>query len=406
MFFHNFFETGKIMSIKAGLIGVGGYGRIHFTNLKELVKKGMIELAAAVVYPPGSDPEAAAELQSMNTRIFDSADDLFREMKGKLQLICIPTGIALHEPMTIQALAAGANVLVEKPASGSVAGVLHMKEAEEKSTGHHFVAIGFQHIYAKEIHSIKRTILSGRIGKIRAITVRGLWPRNDAYYHRNNWAGKCRTASGEPIFDSPINNAFAHYLNLPLFLAGENFEHSAHAEEIQAELYKARPEIETFDTCGVRIRTQNKVEILALFSHATEQNRNPKIDIECENGTVLWQADGQYTITDQQENILECGKCESPVADQFERIVRKITRPEEFTCTLDIALEHTRCIENLHRFFQTVPITAEFAERRESDGQYMIRDIDLLWERCAEKNLLPSEAGAPWGIGTTAHRCQ
>ena len=49
--------------------------------------------------------------------------------------------------------------------------------------------------------------------------VEAAWPRYFNYYARNNWAGKL-AMNGTWVFDSPVNNACAHYLNLALFWAG------------------------------------------------------------------------------------------------------------------------------------------------------------------------------------------
>ena len=54
----------------------------------------------------------------------------------------------------------------------------------------------------------------------RRITVRAQWPRGASYYARNNWAGRLRVGSAW-VLDSPVNNAFAHFLMLALFWAGD-----------------------------------------------------------------------------------------------------------------------------------------------------------------------------------------
>ena len=92
------------MKVKVGLIGVSGYGRVHFRQLCALAQRGLAEIAGTVVINPDQVPNELAVLKEMGSTVFSSADDMFREMAGKLDLVCIPTGIPFHESMTVKAL--------------------------------------------------------------------------------------------------------------------------------------------------------------------------------------------------------------------------------------------------------------------------------------------------------------
>ena len=219
------------MKVKTALVGINGYAQSHLNQLKQLVESGQIEFPAAVVLPRERTPENMAYFESIGCEVFDSLDEMFGRCARKPELVCLPTGISSHEPLTKCCLEHGANVLVEKPAAGSLEAVDRMRRAEAESGC--FVAVGFQHIYSREFRKIKKELVSGRLGALKSIAVMGIWPRADAYYSRNNWTGRIRTASGEQVLDSPANNAFAHYLNLPLFFAGETFECSAHPVTVE-----------------------------------------------------------------------------------------------------------------------------------------------------------------------------
>ena len=143
------------------------------------------------------------------------------------------------------------NVLVEKPVSTTTASVDRMI-ATANAHPDLSVTVGFQHMADRNIRRIKETILSGRLGRIQSIRFHGFWPRGDAYYGRNNWAGKIASpATGALILDSPANNAFAHYLNIALFLAADKLEATAEPVITAARLLRARRTIETFDTCAI-----------------------------------------------------------------------------------------------------------------------------------------------------------
>lgn len=383
-------DMGKV---RIGLIGVSGYGYNHFERIIRLVRLGVAEFSAAVVINPEEAAAQIGQLREFGARIYSSADAMFAELRGKLDLVCIPTGIAFHEPLTVQALENGANVLVEKPAAGSVAAIRRMMEAEKKSGK--FVAVGFQHIYGREIQFLKQYLLTGRIGRVESIVCKGLWPRADQYYRRNNWAGRRAAADGTLIWDSPINNAFAHYLNLELFLAGERFGESAHAVEVEGALWRARKEIETFDTCAVRFTVSTGSRLTMLLSHATPVNLNPVIRIQCEHGTVFWNVDRGWNICSEDGAVIASGIVQPANDDMFMDVIRRISGEEQFLCSLPIAREHTNCIEMLSEKLQPVELK-ESVSRRESDGQYLIAGIPEVFDCCFARNRLPEEIGVVW----------
>ena len=248
------------------LVGVHGYGAIYPPRLEALEKAGMLRFAGAVIR---RECEEAAQLRAAGRTVFPSTDELFRQVPGKGRLLLLPVGIGAHCPLTCAGLERGFSVLVEKPAAGSVADAEKMIAAEQaaKEKFGSYAAVAFQHIAAREIHDFKRMMLpGGALGAPKEIITVGIWPRNDGYYRRNDWAGKMNARDGAKLLDSPANNAFAHYLNLALFLCGERFDASAEARDITAELYRARPEIETFDSCFAEF-TAGKARVRAGFSH-------------------------------------------------------------------------------------------------------------------------------------------
>src|SRR5258708_30114099 len=103
--------------------------------------------------------------------------------------------------MTRAALHAGATVLGEKPFTAEP-GMLEKIQRSERETGR-FVAVGFQDIYAEGTLALKQMLIEGKLGRLISLKACGLWPRNDAYYRRNNWAGRLRIGGVEGL-DSPL----------------------------------------------------------------------------------------------------------------------------------------------------------------------------------------------------------
>ena len=384
------------MSIKVGLIGISGYSGVHFSNLQPLIEKGIVELVSCVVINPEQVPDQLETLKNMGVKIYPSTGAMFEEQSGKLDLVCIPTAIAWHERMTVEALKHGANVLVEKPVTSSNESVARMIKAEQEANGK-FVAVGFQHTYAREIQFIKQYLVSGHLGKVKHVVCTGIWPRNDSYYARNNWAGKLLTADGVPIWDSPVNNAFAHYLNIELFLSGEEFDKSAHAVSVEGNLYRARENIETFDTCTLRFMTSSGVRIETMLTHASDEAASVVIRVECENGEVIWDTagEGSWQIKSAEGKVLYSGIIEHPHPDMFMDVMNKVRGKQVFCCPLSVAAEHANCVDMLMN--QLTPIVVkETVSRKAEDGQYVMEGINKVFAECGKSGKLPSEIGVNW----------
>lgn len=382
------------MTIKVGLIGISGYSGVHFSYLQPLIEKGVITLVSCVVINPEQVPEQLETLKNLGVKIYPSTEAMYAEQSGKLDLVCIPTAIAWHERMTVEALKHGANVLVEKPVSSSNESVARMIKAEQEANGK-FVAVGFQHTYAREIQFMKQYLVSGRLGKVKHVVCTGVWPRNDAYYSRNNWAGKLYSSDGVPIWDSPINNAFAHYLNIELFLSGEKFGKSAHAVSVEGNLYRAREEIETFDTCALRFTTDSGIRIETMLTHASDKASSVKIRVECENGEVIWDAAGTWQIIDAEGNVLYSGIIEQPQPDMFMDVLNKVRGDQVFCCPLSVAAEHANCVDMLTN--QLTPVVVrENVTRNPEDGQYVMENINDVFSECEKSGKLPAEIGVIW----------
>lgn len=116
------------MKVKTALVGINGYAQSHLNQLKQLVESGQIEFPAAVVLPRERTPENMAYFESIGCEVFDSLDEMFGRCARKPELVCLPTGISSHEPLTKCCLEHGANVLVEKPAAGSLEAVDRMRQ--------------------------------------------------------------------------------------------------------------------------------------------------------------------------------------------------------------------------------------------------------------------------------------
>ena len=94
------------MKHKIGIIGFGGMARYHYNTLKKYDRaevKGIYDVNPAVIeYAKGH-----------NVGTYESKEALLAD--PEIDLVLIATTNEVHKPLAIEAMAAGKNVICEKP---------------------------------------------------------------------------------------------------------------------------------------------------------------------------------------------------------------------------------------------------------------------------------------------------
>lgn len=382
------------MKPRIALVGVSGFSGVHYEDLILRAAAGSIDLAAATVINQEQEPVKCEGLRRAGCRIYRSYEDMLEGEHDRIDLCIIPTGIHLHAPMTLAALEAGWNVLLEKPAAATVEEVEQMKAAEARSG--RFVAVAYQHMYAPETMLLKRALCDGILGEIQAIKCLGLWPRFGEYYARNDWAGRIR-ARGRWVFDAPFNNALAHWLNLMIFFAGEDAAHAGTPVSLEAELYRAR-QIESCDTACFRIGTELGARIYFWVGHSCPREVGPILEIRGTKGVMRW-VDSQITHRDARgERVFaSCGDTQSLRKHLLDSVLAHWKGESVFICDLDIAGRQTLVS---HTAFETAPIHTIAADHLspspERPGEYFLAGIERDCLRAFEEEKLWSELPAAW----------
>ena len=383
--------------INVAVIGVSGFGAVHYNDFVREHAAGRVNVVAATVINQSEEAEKCAFLQSIGCRLFTDYRAMLEEFRGKIDICFIPTGIAMHCPMTVAALESGANVYVEKPVAPTVEETQIMKEAE-KRTGK-FVAVGYQTMYQPETRRIKELLLAGAIGRPRIFKSYTLWPRNDAYYSRNNWAGML-SVNGKWVLDSPFTNAMAHFLNLLIFYAGTSFEGTVDPVEVQAGLFRAN-RIETNDFATIRIKSALEQQIYFHVTHVCEKNVNPISRIQGDAGTIDY--DEQRTVVTLKNGDTE--EFASTPHDEmrkhiYDALLKRMEDPKQFICTLDLASKHT-LISNA--VFDSVPnrdIPQEEVRTVTENGvnRRVVPGIDDAIRRAFEESRLVDTRDFAWAV--------
>jgi predicted dehydrogenase len=331
---------------RIAIIGVSGYGTIHLQLARASRDRGEAVITAATIVNPQDEAATIAELRSRGTEIFTDYEEMLRQHRGRIDLCLIPTGIHWHARMTIAALEAGANVLVEKPLAGSYAEVEEIRRVEQR-TGR-FVAVGFQDFYEPGTAWLKEELARGAIGDIRSVRFLGIWPRPRSYFTRNNWAGRL-WAEGAPVMDSPLNNAFAHFVMLSLYFADDDIPRSPPTLE-NVELFRAHA-IESFDTAVVRSRTVRGVKLWFGAGHACRESVEPEIVITGSVGQAYWRYESEawWRAADGAINRRALLDITAARSAMFGAALKRLRNPATPICTSELAGRHTALIESIHR---------------------------------------------------------
>lgn len=384
--------------VRVCIIGISGFGTQHYNDLIRESEAGRWTPVAATVINQDEEVEKCAKLREHGCKLYTDYHEMLANHGSEADLCMIPTGIHMHAPMSIAAMRAGVNVFVEKPAAARIEDVQAM-QAVESETGK-FVAVGYQSMYGDDVQQIKAAILGGQIGAIQSIRCKVLWPRYDSYYARNAWAGRVKVGDTW-VLDSPFNNAMAHYLNLICFFGGSEQHHSADATTVDAELYRAH-DIESCDTANLKISTKQNIPLQFICTHASVDRIGPIVEVRGERGTIHWSGS-----PDAPSTIVVDGKTVEEVAPEDGMLLRgkmrnaltaKLTDPQAFTCTLDIAGAQTRCSTLAFDTATIHTIAANHIRREpcEDSVKTMINGIEQVIDQCFETGQSFAEAGAPW----------
>ncbi|HTO02248.1 MAG TPA: hypothetical protein VL069_01040, partial [Opitutus sp.] len=261
---------------------------------------------------------------------------------------------------------AGANVLVEKPLAGSVAEAeaVHL---EEKKSGK-FVAVGFQDLYDPGTAWLKKELVSGTIGTIQAVRFLGLWPRRRSYFTRNEWAGRLQT-HGIPVLDSPLNNAFGHFVMLSLFFASPESRGASAAKPDGVELFRAHA-IESFDTAVAKLHTAEGVKLWFGVSHVSGEALEPEIFIHGSAGTAGWRYENETWLIDVNGRREQRSMPSMTATRQsmMATVLRRLWDPQAPICGVEMALRHTEVIEAIHRACPIRTFPPEMVHWKSGDG--------------------------------------
>lgn len=260
------------MSVRTAIIGAGKVGRTHAQVLSALPQANLVAVCGRTL------EKAEILAAEFGARAFSDVSDMIRTAGVEAVIVCTPH--PAHAAPTIEALNAGAHVLVEKPLASSLADCDAMLAAAER-TGRTLGVIS-QRRWIASAQRIRSAIDRGQIGKPILGTATLLGWRGPSYYDSDPWRGRWDTEGGGVL----VNQA-PHQLDLLLWYMGEVAEVSAYWANLN------HPQIEVEDTAVAILRFKSGALGNIVLSNSQNPGLYGRVHVYGETGAALGvQTDG------------------------------------------------------------------------------------------------------------------
>jgi predicted dehydrogenase len=272
--------------------------------------------------------------------------------RGDIDIISLCTPPVLHHAQIKQVLAAGKNVICEKPLTGSLAAVDDIIAAAEKS-GRWVMPI-FQLRFGEAVQKLRRLVGAGITGPLNFASAETAWRRGDAYYG-TPWRREWRGALGGALFGQAI-----HAHDLLTFVGGR----ATGAFAIAATRVN---QVETEDcaagalrlaggavaSIGVTLGSMAEVTRLRFcFRHLTAESNTGPYD-EVSNEPWTFTSDGPATESAMRDALAGFEPGPGSYEGQFTALLRALREDRPLPVTLADARESIELATALYHSIAT-----------------------------------------------------
>jgi predicted dehydrogenase len=360
------------------LIGANGHGKWHRRRIAEAQAEGRLKLVALADVDPVEQAEAP---------VYTDHRELLAATRPDTVVICTPPHT--HLPIALDALAAGCDVLLEKPPVRTLDEHRTLLAAVRASG--RACQVGFQALGSTASARLIEAIRSQATGPVTGISAMASWQRTDAYYGRARWAGR-RTVAGRPVVDGTLVNPLAHALMEGLVAA--RAAGAGGPARLAVECYRTRP-IEVDDTAFARITFADGRSLTIAATLAGEEFIAGEVTVTGTTGRARLEYPTDRLALPADPDLI-------PVPGRVDLLANLLAHRDGVPLLSPLAetADFTAVLEALTGPGQPLPtllgdpeVTSigEGAERIQ-----VIHGVNGVVREVAETGLLPSELGVPW----------
>lgn len=250
-------------------VGIVGCGTIFPMHAQSLANTAGVELAS-VCDIRASRARIAAK--RYGCRHYPDYKEMLQ--KEDLDSVHILTPHYLHPSMAIQALNKKINVLTEKPISINPRDAKKMIEAAGKNK----VKLGviFQNRYNPGSQLVKKNLLNGNIGRVRAAKLVLSYSKPDSYYKQSDWKGRLKLEGGGVLIDQAI-----HFIDVLRWLIDDDVEY------VEANTARRMHKfIEVEDLAEGLVKFKKGAYICFYLMNFYSFDADPEIEMDCQKAKV------------------------------------------------------------------------------------------------------------------------
>jgi UDP-N-acetyl-2-amino-2-deoxyglucuronate dehydrogenase len=296
--------TSGISGLRYAIIGgAAGIAPTHIRALQQLPDAQIVGL---------SDINAdggAARADEIGCLFFVDHREMLAEVKPDIAVICAPH--PFHPPLALDAFAAGAHVLVEKPMAVSVADADTMIDAAERAG--RLLVVSFQQRFRPAVEYIRGLIDAGELGALVRVLCTEPWYRPAAYYSSASWRGTWQGEGGGVLM-----NQAPHTLDLLCALVGL-------PHKVWGWTRTVTHAIEVEDTAQAMLEYSNGAPGY-LNINTVEHGLKQRIDIIGDRAALEW-VGNQLTIHRFKESLSDFRANSQAMFSAPETVTEQITLP-------------------------------------------------------------------------------
>ncbi|MGI5213036.1 Gfo/Idh/MocA family protein [Plantactinospora sp. CA-290183] len=389
---------------RVALVGASGHGLWHRRTMAPLHEAGRLDLVALVdVRPVEALPDAPVP---PGTGVFTDHREMLAAVRPDVVVICTPPHT--HLPIALDALAAGADLLLEKPPVLSLAE--HRVLADALAEAGRVCQVGFQALGSAALGELTSAVCDGRLGTVTGISTVASWQRTDGYYARSPWAGR-RSVHGRPVLDGVLVNPLAHAVMQCLAVAraavsagvaagrpdGAETSDAAWPAQVELERYRTRP-IEVDDTASLRVTLGGGLPVVAAVTLAGEDFIAGEVVVHGTAGRAVLEYPTDRLLLPGEPGLREVPGRAGLLANLLEHrddpgavpLIAPLARTAAFTAVAEVirAAPEPALVEG-------DPVVSTGTP---PDRVLTIRGVNAALRRAAAEGALLSELGVPWAV--------